>query len=307
MHICIFGAGGLGGFFGALLADAGERVSFIARGAHLKAMRRDGLRVRTALGDRCISPVTATDDPASIGPADVVLMCVKTYDLDQAAAGCRALMHDTTAVIPVLNGVEAPARLGELLGERHIVPGLTYVPSNVTAPGEITHKGSAASITLGQARKGVTPTLDAFVPACGRAGIDARVTDNAVREMWMKFAAWSASSGTTTLSRQPIGEVRRIPELRELFQNIVDEAAAVSAAAGVPLPEDRTANLIASLDTMPTDARSSTLVDLENGRRLELEAGIGCIVRLGREHGIDTPVCRTIYAALLPYRDGAPG
>ena len=305
MKICIMGAGGLGGFFGGWLADAGEDVAFIARGAHLDAMRTNGLTVRSPLGHRTIAPVRATDDPAAIGPVDVVLFCVKTYDLERAAESCRPLLHADTAVISLLNGVEAPSRIAAILGERHAVAGLTYVPSNIAAPGVIEHKGENTALHFGEADGRDSPRLTAFRDACRRAGIDARLEADIATALWIKFALWCGTSAVTSASRLRFGAVRQVPELRAMYAAVLGEALAVAAARGIAMPGDIRDVLTGRLDAMPAEATSSTHRDLEQGRPLELDAGLGSLVRLAAAAGVDVPVSRTAHAVLLPHAGGA--
>lgn len=304
MKICVMGAGGLGGFFGGWLAAAGEAVSFVARGDHLRAMQANGLTVRSALGDRTVQPVRATGDPETIGPVDVVLFCVKTYHLEEAAPLCRPLLGADTAVISVLNGVEAPARLGAVLGPGHVVPGLTYVPAAIAAPGVIEHKGEATGLVFGETGGGASPRLTAFRDACLRAGIDARIKTDMTAALWTKLILWCGTSGVTSFARSPFGAVRSSPGMREMYAALVAEAAAVARARGVALPVSTENGLMARLDAMPAEATSSTHRDLENGRPLELEAGLGAIVRLGSEAGVATPVSREVHAVLSPFAAG---
>ncbi|PJK28240.1 2-dehydropantoate 2-reductase [Minwuia thermotolerans] len=304
MKICVMGAGGLGGFFGGWLAAAGEEVSFVARGDHLRAMQANGLTVRSALGDRAVSPVRATDDPGVIGPVDVVLFCVKTYHLEEAAPRCRPLLGPETAVISVLNGVEAPERLGAILGPAHVVPGLTYVPAAIAAPGVIEHKGDAAGLVFGEADGRENPRLLAFRDACRGAGIDARIEKDIMAALWTKLVLWCGTSGVTSFARSPFGAVRSSAEMREMYAALVAEAAAVARARGIALPRSVEADLLARLDAMPAEATSSTHRDLENGRPLELDAGLGAIVRLGREAGVATPMSARVLAALVPFAAG---
>lgn len=306
MKICIMGAGGLGGFFGGWLAAAGADVTFIARGGHLTAMRESGLEIRSPLGDRLVRPVCAAGDPAEAGPADIVLFCVKTYDLETAAESCRPLLHADTAVISLLNGVEAPDRLAAILGETHAVPGLTYIPSNIAAPGVIEHKGESTALLFGERDGRASPRLEAFRALCRTAGIDAEIDADIMTALWRKFILWCGTSATTSLSRSPFGVVQKSPELRRMYEAVVREARAVAAAQGVVLPENLVDDLVGRLDAMPPAATSSTQRDLANGRPLELEAGLGALVRLGRASALATPVSDTAYAALLPHADGAP-
>jgi|ETN07SMinimDraft_1059922.scaffolds.fasta_scaffold53100_2 2-dehydropantoate 2-reductase len=305
MKIAIMGAGGVGGYLGGRLAEAGEDVSFIARGAHLDAMKMNGLRILSPLGDALINPIKAASDPAEIVPVDVILFCVKLYDLEEAAEQCRPLIKDGTAVISLLNGVDSVDRLRAIVGDGHVVGGLTYIFSSISAPGVIQHFGEATTVSFGGDSGGKYSHLTAFLNKCIDAGIDARIANDIQSEIWMKFMAWATFSGLTSLTRQPLGAFQQDPDLNALCRETLTEIASVAEAKGIRLPEDAVENRMALVPTQPPEAKPSTLVDLEHGRRLELEGQAGAVVRMGREIGIDTPINRVIYAALKPFINGS--
>lgn len=304
MKICIIGAGGLGGFFGGWLAAGGEDVTFIARGEHLAAMRSQGLEVRSELGNKKISKVNAVDNPQSLGIMDVVIFTVKSYDLTEAALKCRSLIGPNTLIVSLLNGIDWVEELKAIFPDAHLAAGVTMVPSNIVSPGVIEHKGRNTAITLGAFTTASVGRVEALRDACVHAGIDAQVGDNIEITVWTKFVAWSAGAGVTSLSRQPYGVVQRDPALKHIFIAAATEAVTVAQATGIPLANNLVSKLTAAIESMPPDSKSSTLVDLENGKRLELAAGVGTVVRLGRQRGIDTPVCATIAAALGPFTGG---
>lgn len=304
MKICIFGAGGLGALFGGLMADDGADVSFIARGSNLAAMRENGLKISSPLGDRFIELPAVFEKPEDVGPVDVLLMCVKRYDLEVAAKSCLPLIAADTAVIPVLNGVEARDVLGGILGVDKVSPGVTYVPSNLDAPGVVVHKAAFCDLTVGALEGKSGRNIGDFCEAAESAGIQARISDDIDVNVWSKFIAWSASSGVTSVSRQPIGTAQRVPELKALFRGLMEEAEAVARARGVRLPSDCVDQAMTVFEGFPPTAKSSTLVDLEAGRRLEIDLGVGAIMRMSDELGLDAPLARTVYAALVPHRDG---
>lgn len=304
MKICIIGAGGLGGFFGGWLAAGGEDITFIARGDHLAAMRSQGLEVRSELGNTTISKVNAVDNPQSLGIMDVVIFTVKSYDLTAAALKCRSLIGPNTLIVSLLNGIGWIEELKAVFPDAHLAAGVTMVPSNIVSPGVIEHKGRNTTITLGAFNTASGRHVEALRDAFVHAGIDAQVDDNIEITVWTKFVAWSAGAGVTSLSRQPYGEVQRDPALKHIFISAATEAVTVAQATGIPLANNLVPKLTAVIESMPPDSKSSTLVDLENGKRLELAAGVGTVVRLGRQRGIDTPVCATIAAALGPFNDG---
>ena len=305
MKIAVMGAGGVGGYLGGRLAEAGEDVSFIARGAHLDAIKRNGLRIMSPLGDALINPVKATSDPAEIGPVDVILFCVKLYDLEEAAEQCRLLIKDGTAIISLLNGVDSESRLKAIVGDDHVIGGLTYIFSSISAPGVIRHLGEATSVSFGEDNGGESSRLMAFLNNCISAGIDAHITNDIQSEIWMKFMAWATFGGLGSLTRQSLGAFQQDPDLNALYRETLAEIASVAEAKGIRLPADAVESRMALVSANPSEAKPSTLVDLEHGRRLELEGQAGAVVRMGREMGIDTPVNRVIYAALKPFINGA--
>ena len=304
MKICVVGAGGLGGFFGGWLASSGAQVTFIARGDHLAAIQSKGLEIRSELGNKRISKVNAVDDPQSIGVVDVLIFTVKSYDLREAAAKCNSLAGPDTLIVSLLNGIVWIEELREMFPGAHLAAGVTMVPSNIVAPGVIEHKGDGKSITLGALNVASADQVEKLQDAFVNAGIDAQIDNNIEVTLWTKFIFWSAGSGVTSLSRQSYRVVKSDPALKPVFIAAVTEAVAVAQAKGILLADNLAAELTAVLEAMPPASKSSTLVDLENGKKLELAAGAGAVVRLGRQLGIDTPVNATIHAALGPFADG---
>ena len=214
LTIAIMGSGGLGGFFGALLATAGEDVAFLARGAHLAAIRRNGLRVESARGDMHIHPATATDDPASVGPVDCVLFTVKLWDTETAAAACRPSLGADTAVLTLQNGIDSMARLAAVLGEEHVLGGVTYVPSVIAEPGVIRHTGSAANLIFGEPGGGRSARAGRLLAVFRRAGVEAEISADIRRTIWEKFVFLAASSGVTSFTGLSYGPMRADPEAR---------------------------------------------------------------------------------------------
>lgn len=304
MKICIVGAGGLGGFFGGWLAASGVDVTFIARGDHLAAICSKGLDVRSELGNKRISRVNAVDDPQLLEVMDVLIFTVKSYDLAEAAAKCRSLVGPDTLIVSLLNGITWVEELKTIFPDAHLAAGVTMVPSNIVSPGVIEHKGRNTTITLGAFETASVDRVEALRDAFVHAGIDAQIDDNIETTVWTKFVAWSAGAGVTSLSRQPYGVVQRDLALKQMFVAAATEAVAVAKATGISLAGNLVSELTAVIESMPPASKSSTLVDLENGKRLELAAGVGTVVRLGCEQGIDTPICATIAAALGPFTEG---
>jgi 2-dehydropantoate 2-reductase len=297
LKVAIYGSGGVGGYFGARLAAAGNEVHFIARGAHLEAIRRDGLKVESGAGNVHIRPAKATDDPASIGPVDAVMFAVKLWDVEAAAHKVKPLLRDTGVVIPFQNGIEAPEMLRKVLGEKHVLPGVAYIATGIKQPGVILHTGSMQRLQVG-------PGADAFVAACKAAGINIEATADIDRARWEKFVFLVGLSGVTALSRQPVGVCRADAELRATFQAAMTETWRLGRKRGIALPEDFIAERMKFVDGLHADMRTSMQHDLENGRPLEAPWLCGAVARMSAEDGLDAPVNRTIYAAMRPYIHG---
>jgi 2-dehydropantoate 2-reductase len=306
MRIAVMGTGGVGGYFGAKLARAGNDVAFIARGAHLAAMRANGLRVESAGGDIVLPEIVATDDPSSLAPADVVMFCVKLWDVEQAAAQIAPLLARGGVMIPFQNGIDSPDILMRLLGEGHVLGGVAYIAAAIRTPGVIAHVGSMARLRVGAFDDRLADRAKTFVQACTSAGVDAERAPDIRRALWEKFVFLSALSGLTCLARQPLGIVRSDPELRATFEAAVRETIAVAATKGVAFPDDFVGRQLRALDGLPAEMRSSMLGDLAAGHRLEAPWLCGRVAQLAARAGIPAPVNATIYAGLKPYVDGAP-
>lgn len=308
MRIAVMGSGGMGGYFGAKLAAAGEDVTFIARGEHLAAMRQGGLRLRGAEAIH-VHPVNATADPREPGVVDVVLFCVKLYDTESAAGAIRPLVGPDTVVLTVQNGIESAARIGEIIGDEHLLSGAAYFPANITAPGEVTYLGKIQGkphVVFGEPGAGESTRARALAATFEKAGIVTQVSTDTEVMLWEKFCLMVGGSATMALTRQNIGTVRSDPHMRWLLTEAIAETAAVGRARNVALAPDTEARTLAALEGNPATAKASLLVDLERGRRLELEGLSGAVVRLAAELGVDTPVHRTVYAGLKPFVNGAP-
>jgi len=306
MKIAIMGSGGVGGYFGARLAATGNDVTFIARGAHLDAMRKVGLRVQSPLGDVHISPAEATDDPAGVGPVDIVLFATKLYDTDIAGKLCKPFVGADTAVISLLNGVDSEEQLSRILGAQHVVGGVARISAEITAPGVIQHHTNFAVIEFGELNGRKSERLQTFLATATAAGIDARLCDDINVAIWQKFLLLASFSGVTALTRLPAGPIRDNPETWSLMQAAAHETDAVARARGVPLAENAVDDVITFLGALPDAMKASMLMDLEGGKRLELEWLSGTVCRLGRQSGVETPVHCFIQAALMPYVNGRP-
>ena len=305
MRIAIMGSGGVGGYLGGRLAAGGQDVTFIARGAHLAAIRERGLRIESAgRGDVAIEPAKATDDPATLGPVDLVVFAVKLYDSESAARASRPLIGPQTGIVTLQNGVDSVGVLSRVLGPEHVIGGVAQIAAVIAAPGVIRHTGTLAHFQIGELDGGQSERLAALAQALEQAGVDHQVSDDIERDIWAKMVFLATFAGLTALTRLPIGPIRDDPETRALYREGLAEALAVARAKGIGLPEDFVAKALARTDQLPAQMKSSLLEDLERGRRLELPWLSGAIVRMGQELGVATPVHGFITAALKPHAKG---
>lgn len=305
MRVAVVGAGGIGAPLGASLALAGENVTFIARGPHLAAMRANGLKIEGDRGESLIRPVRATDDPATIGPVDLVLFCVKLWDVESAGEQIRPLTGPDTAIIPLQNGVDASERLIPIVGAAHVLGGVAVVTGSIIAPGVIRQSGQHHRIVFGELDGRITRRCEAIRDACEAAGINAELSGDIQRARWEKFIVLVAASGVCAVSRLPIGPLRDDPDIVPLFDEAMKEVVAVGAACGVQLPQNVLDPWRALLRGVPADWIPSMAVDIRSGRRLELPWLGGKLVELAAAHGVPVPVNRTISAVLKPYARGA--
>ena len=306
MKIGIMGSGGVGGYFGARLADAGNEVSFIARGAHLEAMAERGLAVFSPRGDIRLHPCVCTPDPADVGPVDVVLFATKLYDTESAGRLCAPFIGPDTAVISLLNGVESEDVLARILGAEHVVGGVARISAEIESPGVIRHHSDFASIEFGEMDGRESSRLERFRDAAREAKIDAEQRNNIRVAIWEKFILLASLSALTTLTRLPIGPIRANSASLELLHEAAREVGAVARANQVPLPDNAVEKVIHFLDKLPDHMKASMLLDLERGKRLELEWLSGTVCRLGRQTAVATPVHCLAYAALSPFAAGKP-
>jgi 2-dehydropantoate 2-reductase len=308
MRIGIFGSGGVGGYFGGRLAEAGEDVRFVARGAHLAALRDRGLRVTSPAGDFVVHPVHASDDPAALGEVDVVLVAVKAWQVGEAAGALRPMLGASTFVVPLQNGIEAPDMLAAVLGRNRVLGGLCRIIAYVEGPGHIRHAGVPPSITFGELDALGSARAEALRAAFARArGVQAEIAPDVRAAMWEKFLFIAATSGLGALTRAPAGIIRSQPETRALLTQALKEIHAVALAQGIALPADGVERTLAFVDSLPADGTMSMQRDVIEGRPSELEAQIGAVVRLGEATAVPVPLHRTIYAALLPLERRARG
>jgi 2-dehydropantoate 2-reductase len=300
MHIVVFGSGGVGGYFGGRLAQAGEHVTFIARGAHLQAMRTNGLSVESIQADFTIHPVDVIDDSTSISDVDVVLVCVKTWQIDEAARAILPMLKPATAVVPLENGVEAPSQLAEVLGKEHVLGGLCRISSHIASPGHIQHTGIVPSVEFGELDNQPSLRSQALLEQFQRTGIEATVPADIHLSMWNKFLFISSTSGLGALTRVPVGYYRSLPGARKIMQDALNECYQVGIAMGIAFPADSVINTLAFIDSLPPNTVPSMQRDIMDGCPSELESQNGAIVHMGRRLGIPTPIHEFIYSTLLP-------
>jgi 2-dehydropantoate 2-reductase len=300
VRVTVIGAGGVGGYFGGRLVQAGVDVTFVARGAHLAALNATGLHVRSVRGDFTV-PVRATEDPASSGTADYVVVAVKSYDTDRVASMLAPAVGDGTAVVSLQNGVDNEERLAAVLGDERVVGGAAYIFATLAEPGVVDHTGGPASVVLGEWRGGTSERVTELVEAFRSAGVTADESSYIREVLWSKFAFICAQAGLTAAVRLPIGEIRSQPAGRELFHNLVTDVCAVAAAEGVELPTDLPDKTLGFADALEPSGGSSLLHDLVQGRRMELDTLLGEVVRRAELRGVEVPTSRAVYGVLQPW------
>jgi 2-dehydropantoate 2-reductase len=308
MRIAVVGTGGVGGYFGGRLAAAkipGVDVHFIARGAHLQAMRTSGLRIRSPKGDVHVERVNATDDPAAIGPVHVVMFTVKLYDTAAASRMLPPLIGAETVVLPFQNGVDGVDIVVQAVGREHAGGGTCYVSAAIAEPGVIAHT-AMDHLIFGELDGSRSRRLERLLDACAATNFQSTLSDAIDVDIWTKFTRLSVLSGMTAVTRSPLGTVMRDPELRAMLVAAVAEALAVAHAKGVPVRGDMVEDVVKAYDALPPQTKSSMLVDLEHGRRLELPWLSGAVSRIGRELNVPTPTHSFITAVLKPFVSGTP-
>ena len=300
MKIAIVGTGGVGGYYGGLLAQQGHTVTFLARGAHLEAIRRNGLQVKSKFGDFVIKPANATDAPGNAGPVELLLFCTKTYRTDEAVEITKPLVGDETTVLSLQNGVDAADRLGAVLGLERMIAGATWLSAAIVAPGVINQASDFRRIVIGELDGSVTPRVRAIHDAFKETGSTIEISENITGVLWTKLIFISAASAFGSLTRLPMAAYRSVPETRALITTLMHETRAVAIAHGVKLAPDAVEAALAFMDKAGPTIKASMQLDVEAGRQSELEALIGVIGRKGRERGVPTPVADMIYGSLLP-------
>ena len=306
MRIAVVGAGGVGGGFGAALAHAGADVTFIARGAHLAAMKSKGLRIDSPRGNIHLVPTKATDDPKAVGPVDYVLFCVKLWDVESAGEHIKPMVGPNTAVIPLQNGIDAPERLLPILGKQAVMGGVAQISASIIEPGVVRQVGTFMRMVFGELDGSRSKRGEELYALCQKAGFDVTLSEQILTELWMKFILLATNASVTALTRQPIGVLRDDPDIGPQFVSAYNEVIAVGRARGISLPADALDKMLAFNKNAPPTMKASMALDLERGNRIELPWLGGKVVELGRQLGVPTPTHATMYAALKPYILGTP-
>jgi 2-dehydropantoate 2-reductase len=300
MRICIFGVGGVGGYIGGRLAAAGNSVAFVARGVTLDALRKDGLRVESPLGDIFLPDVEATNDPAEVGEVDAVVLGVKAWQVPEVATAALPMIGESTAILPLQNGVEAADQVAAVHGVEHTLGGMCRIVAFVIEPARIRHQEVEPFVALGELDNRRSERVERLTAAFSKAGVDAVVSPDIQSSIWQKMLFIAPVSGVGAVARVPIGELRSRPETYDLLREAMLEVKAVATARGVALADDAIDKTLRFVDGLPENVTSSMQRDIMDGRPSELEALNGAVVRLGREAGVPTPVHAFIHAALAP-------
>ena len=300
MKILIMGTGGVGGYYGGLLAQAGNDITFIARGAHLYAIRHEGLKVHSVHGDFVLSPANATDNPIHVGPVDLILFSVKAYSTDEAAQAIQPAIGPQTVVLSLQNGIDAAERIGKVVGAEHLIGGATWLSSAVEAPGVIRQVSQFRRIVLGELDGTRSERIQSIFEVLNNTGITVEISENILKILWTKFVFISSASSFGSLTRLPMGEFRSIPETRAMITGLMREVETLARAQGIALDEDVVPKCLEFMDNAAPHIKASMQLDVESGHRTELESMVGVIGRKARELGLPTPIADFLYATLLP-------
>jgi 2-dehydropantoate 2-reductase len=306
LRILIMGSGGVGGVFGARLAKGGADVTFVARGAHLKAMRKDGLRVEGGADPIALPKIKATDDPGSVGPVEIVLFAVKLGDTESAARTLLPCIGPDTGLISFQNGVQKDDMLRPIVGDKALLGGVSYVSAAIKEPGVITQTGAMQGLTFGEFDGRPSKRAEDFLAACLAGGIDAKISPDINRVIWEKFVFLAAVAGTTTSMRAPVGAVREHPMTRQFLHDLMQEIVDVGRARGVTFAPDFVEKRMTFADTLPAGMIASMYHDLQSGKPLELPWLNGSVVDLGAAAGVPTPMNRAVRDVLILHAKGKP-
>ena len=300
MRIAVFGTGGVGGYFGGRLAQAGEQVIFIARGEHLHAMQTSGLRVDSIQGDFHLHPLQAVADPRQVGQVDFILIAVKAWQVPEAALAARPMVGEETAVIPLCNGVDAPVQLAAALGAEHVLGGMCQISALLAGPGHVRHTGIDPLVVFGELDNSPSERTQRLQQAFQRANTRATIPPDIQAAMWRKFIFIASVSGLGGVTRVPIAALRDIPETRHMLEAAIAEIVQIARARKIALPEDIASATLAFIDGIAPGVTASMQRDIMDGKPSELGSQNGAVVRMGLEMGIPTPLHTFIYHSLLP-------
>lgn len=300
MKVAIMATGGVGGYYGGLLAQTGQDVTFIARGAHLQAIREKGLHIKSVHGDFQIVPAKATDNPSEVGPVDVILFATKTHQTDEAAKLIKPMVGRDTVILSLQNGIDAADRIGAVAGREHMLGGVTWLSAAIEAPGVIGQYSQFRRIVLGEFNGRTTPRLNMVCSTLQSTGATVEVSDNILKVLWTKFVFIAPVMAMGSLTRVTFGEYRSVPEARAVLTEAISEVAAVAQARGVTLDADVVEKTLAFIDSSAPGIKPSMQRDVESGKPSELESMIGVVVRMGAQHNVSTPVMQFAYAMLKP-------
>ena len=298
------GSGGVGGYFGARLQQGGADVTFIARGAHLAAMRESGLSIESAHAPIHLPKVKATDDPATIGPVDIVLFSVKLWDTESAARSLKLIVGPHTGIISLQNGVQKDDVLRGVFGADAVMGGVAYMATTIGRPGVIVQTGTMQRMVFGEYDGHRSPRAEALLAAAKSGGINAEISDDIRRAIWEKYVFLVGMSGATTSIRLPLGPIRSNPHTREFLLDLMRETVAVGRAQGVNLPPDFADQRMPFIDQLPADMTASMHHDLQRGRPLEVRWLSGGVAEMGAAAGVPTPINRAVYDVLILHADG---
>ncbi|WP_248898160.1 ketopantoate reductase family protein [Haloplanus halobius] len=302
VSVAVYGAGGIGGYFGGRLAQGGADVSLIARGEHLDAMQQQGLHVESIHGDFSVAPFV-TNDPEAIGPVDYVLVTVKSYDTGDVAAALSPLLHDDTAVISLQNGVENEKVLANEIGKDHVLGGVAYIFSTLSEPGVVTHSSGPARLIFGELDGTRSDRAQRFLDLCEQSEIEAELSTEIRKNLWTKFAFICAQAGMTATARCPIGQIRNTPESWAMYERLLREVITVANATGVELSDEVADRWLSFATELDPDSYSSLHHDLVHGNRTELEAFQGTVVDYADQQDVAVPATEAVYAVLKPQHD----
>jgi 2-dehydropantoate 2-reductase len=305
MRIAIMGTGGVGGYYGGLLALHGHDVIFIARGAHLRAIQEKGLQVKSIHGDFLVEPAQATQDPTLVGPVDLVVFSTKTYDTQLAAEQIIPLIGNKTSILPLQNGIDTPERIGSVIGKEYILGGVTWISSSIEAPGVIKQVSQFRRVVLGELDGKISSRVKSIHQVFADAGITCEISDDIATVLWTKFVFIATASSFGALTRLPIGKYRTLPETRACMAALMQEIEMVARAQGVDLDQDIVQKSLGFIDRADPAIKPSMQLDVEAGQQSELESMIGIIGKLGRKFDIPTPLADMAYATLLPGEQAA--